>query len=119
MDGGTGSVPSQAVAEKLGHAISVLIWDDTEVVPPMEIGRKRPAHWPVTERFSTPIIIFLTVCTKNRRKVLANNSAHDLLVRNWQMKPTWLVSRYVVMPDHIHLFCAPNDFIVQPLFPWV
>jgi REP element-mobilizing transposase RayT len=28
-------------------------------------------------------------------------------------------ARYVIMPDHIHLFCAPNTLPPQPLKKWV
>ena len=35
------------------------------------------------------------------------------------MQPSWLVGRYIIMPDHIHLFCAPADLIAASLKPWV
>ncbi len=78
-------------------------------------GRKHPVHRPVREQFNTPIIIFLTVCRKARKPILVNASAHQLLREVWQTQPSWLVGRYVIMPDHIHLFCAPADLIPQPL----
>jgi REP element-mobilizing transposase RayT len=84
-----------------------------------DIGRKHPPHFPVTERFNAPIIIFLTVCTKNRQKILATELSHQLLRSAWRMRPKWLVGRYVVMPDHIHLFCAPADIYPSPLQEWV
>jgi putative transposase len=82
-------------------------------------GRKHPAHWPATERFNTPIIVFLTVCTKDRKKILANDAAHHVLREAWQKNPSWLVGRYIIMPDHVHLFCAPAEFPPMPLTPWV
>ena len=27
--------------------------------------------------------------------------------------------RYVIMPDHVHLFCAPNTYPAEPLSKWV
>jgi hypothetical protein len=42
-------------------------------------GRKHPVHALVYERHNTPVIVFLTVCTKNREAILANDSAHRLL----------------------------------------
>ncbi|MBA2585005.1 MAG: hypothetical protein H0U99_00780 [Chthoniobacterales bacterium] len=27
--------------------------------------------------------------------------------------------RYVIMPDHVHLFCAPATFAAEPLGQWV
>ena len=82
-------------------------------------GRKHPPHFPVIERHNIPIIISLTVCTKNRMPVLANDDCHKLLRETWQTRPTWLAGRYCIMPDHIHLFCAPADLLTQPLEKWV
>jgi len=54
-------------------------------------------------------IVFVTVCTRNRKPWLANPAIHAGLVRIWQEEATaWLVGRYVIMPDHIHLFAAPG-----------
>jgi hypothetical protein len=74
-------------------------------------GRKHPVHAPVYERHNTPVIVFLTVCTKDRRAILANDAAHKLLLTAWQTQPSWLVGRYVILPDHLHLFCAPAKLI--------
>ena len=76
-----------------------------------EIGRKHPPHFPPIERHNTAIIIFVTVCTKDRKRILADSGAHEVLRLAWQTKPSWLVGRYVVMPDHVHLFCAPAELI--------
>ncbi|PYL84056.1 MAG: hypothetical protein DMF17_11920 [Verrucomicrobia bacterium] len=84
-----------------------------------EIGRKHPPHFPPIERHNTAIIIFVTVCTKNRKRILADNAAHEVLRLAWQTKPSWLIGRYVVMPDHVHLFCAPAEFPSRPLLKWV
>jgi putative transposase len=27
----------------------------------------------------------------------------------WQSAQVWLVGYYLLMPDHVHLFCAPHD----------
>ena len=34
---------------------------------------------------------------------------HEALARSWQSAEAWLVGNYVVMPDHVHLFCAPKN----------
>jgi len=72
-----------------------------------EIGRKHPVHLDVHDRRDAPIIVYLTVCTKRRKPILANPAAHELFRASWREARSWLVGRYVVMPDHIHLFCAP------------
>lgn len=84
-----------------------------------EIGRKHPPHFPPIERHNTPIIVFVTICTHKRKPILANNDAHQLLCTAWRTWPTWLVGRYMIMPDHIHLFCAPADLHPQPLTKWL
>jgi putative transposase len=32
---------------------------------------------------------------------------------------TWLVGRYVILPDHVHLFCAPNGIDAPSLERWM
>lgn len=81
--------------------------------------RKKPGHFPTVETGSRSIIIFLTVCTKGRRPVLANNEAAKLIVEAWCLADFWCVGRYVIMPEHIHLFCAPNTFPPQSLKGWI
>ncbi len=54
-----------------------------------------------------PTIVFVTVCTANRKPWLATPVNHAALVRIWRNEATaWLVGRYVLMPDHVHLFAA-------------
>ena len=51
-------------------------------------------------------IYFVTACTAERRLLLANSAIHDAFVRFAQSaaeRGAW-VGRYVLMPDHIHLF---------------
>jgi putative transposase len=82
-------------------------------------GRKHPIHQPAYERFNTPIIIFVTVCTKDRKPVLANAEMHEVVRVAWQQAKNWLVGRYVIMPDHIHLFCSPQVLVPEPLQGWM
>ena len=70
--------------------------------------RRHPIHLVPREVHNRPVIIFVTTCTAKRRLVLASASAHEAIVTAWCAASTWLVGRYVIMPDHIHLFCAPN-----------
>ncbi|MDP9291891.1 MAG: hypothetical protein M3O82_05960 [Verrucomicrobiota bacterium] len=37
----------------------------------MRRARKHPVHQPMVERFNKPVIVFLTVCTQERKRVLA------------------------------------------------
>jgi len=79
--------------------------------------RKHPAHG-VLFTPNVPTIIFLTVATKDRKPWLASTEVHDLLRAVWTESRAWLVGRYVVMPDHIHLFAAPGSTDV-PFDNWV
>ena len=54
-----------------------------------EIGRKHPVHQPVQYRFNTPVIVFLTICTKNRKSILANEPVHQLLLKAWNTADSW------------------------------
>jgi hypothetical protein len=32
-------------------------------------ARKQPNHYPCMERFNEPVILFLTICTKDRKRI--------------------------------------------------
>jgi putative transposase len=84
-----------------------------------EIGRHHPVHQPPHERHNVPIIVFLTVCTKERKPILAVDYVHDALREAWAGARAWVVGRYIVMPDHLHLFCAPNALDSTPITNWI
>ncbi len=81
--------------------------------------RKRPAHFAVVEQSFRSNIIFLTVCAQDRKPIFANEAAHGTLLAAWQAATAWRVGRYTIMPDHIHLFCAPASLQHPPLAGWV
>jgi len=65
-------------------------------------------------------LFFVTFCTYERRKLLASDPVHAAFV-GFAEQAYWVrkiaVGRYVVMPDHVHLFVrGPDDF---QLGPWV
>ena len=72
-------------------------------------SRRAPPHLAIVDRGNRPNIIYLTVCTWNRQPMLANYAMYDLLIEVWQKADTWLVGRFVILPNHVHLFCAPAD----------
>ena len=82
-------------------------------------GRKHPAHTLPVERHNEPIIVFLTVCSKERKRIFTSADAAQTIADSWPKAKSWLVDRYVIMPDHIHVFCAPGVFPREPLKPWV
>ena len=81
--------------------------------------RKHPVHQPMVERFNEPVIVFLTVCTKDRKRLLAKSDVAALLQDSWRDATSWRVGRFILMPDHLHLFCAPGEAPARPLGQWV
>jgi len=82
-------------------------------------SRKSPVHYPVTWKSHRPSILFLTVCSPGRRRLYDKADVHALLRQAWQEASTWHVGRYVLMPDHVHLFCAPSSSESPPVANWV
>ena len=72
------------------------------------IGREHPAEGVYIFR-GQATIAFLTICSHQRKSQLANATIHSALVKVWRTSDVWLVGHYLIMPDHVHLFCTPND----------
>ncbi len=70
--------------------------------------RRHPVHG-VWLPPGQPVIVFLTVCTRHRRRWLATAANHNLLLSIWRRATAWCVGRYVILPDHLHLFAAPGE----------
>jgi REP element-mobilizing transposase RayT len=57
-------------------------------------------------------VFFITTCTHRRRANLATDEAARILVEEWRgarERHGWNVLRYVIMPDHVHFFCSPQE----------
>jgi putative transposase len=70
--------------------------------------RKHPVHG-VYQPDSSSAIIYLTVCARDRRPWLANELVHQQLRVTWMEATRWRVGKYMIMPDHIHLFAAETE----------
>jgi len=81
--------------------------------------RNRPSHHPVLEQGNRAILVFLTVCTRDRKPILTDAAVHALLRESWSRAMDWRVGRYVLMPDHVHLFCSPGRVDYPPLRSWL
>ena len=64
-----------------------------------------------------PTIVWL-VCTKGRQPWLNDENVRNRLIQAWRAADAWLVGRYILMPDHLHLFCSPRDLNIT-LDAWV
>jgi len=82
-------------------------------------GRAHPPHFPPIERHNTAIIVLVSVATDGRKPLLDSASVHARLRSCWLEATDWLVGRYVLMPDHLHLFCAPGRLDYPALLTWV
>jgi putative transposase len=71
-------------------------------------GRRAPAKG-VKILPHQPTIIFLTICARRPANWIASPTVHASLTEIWRNANAWLVGYYLLMPDHIHLFCAPRD----------
>jgi REP element-mobilizing transposase RayT len=59
-----------------------------------------------------PPIYFVTVCAKDRRRILADAEVVSILrdeLASARGRHGWSVGRYVAMPDHLHFFCASDE----------
>ena len=87
--------------------------NDKEELP----ERKTPNHFPHPRDECD--IIFLTVCTNRRMPILANDASHKVLRYLWHDTSHWRVGRYVIMPDHLHLFVQRASSGTIPLKRWM
>ncbi|HEX4632011.1 MAG TPA: hypothetical protein VH188_13720 [Chthoniobacterales bacterium] len=81
--------------------------------------RKHPIHFSPLEWHNRPVIIYVTTCTAKRRAILATPSLHEAIRNAWVRASTWLVGRYVILPNHVHFFCAPNGIDAPSLERWM
>ena len=76
------------------------------------VPRRRPAIGVIVSR-DHATIVFVTVCSERKSQRLANPAIHDALLDAWHAADAWSVGAYVIMPDHIHLFCSPMNENVE------
>jgi len=82
--------------------------------------RRHPAHPSPVERHNEPIVLQVTVCSRDRKPVLADERMHVALRTIWaEHARAWLTGTYVIMPDHIHLFCVPGEWPIRGIERWV
>jgi putative transposase len=82
-----------------------------------DFGRRPPRLGRV---FATSPLYFVTFCTHERQRFLATyevHSAFGLFAKHAESHFNIAVGRYVIMPDHVHLFVrGDHDF---RLGPWI
>ena len=75
----------------------------------MSLG-KPPRLEQVFQKYDPPVY-FVTLCTNSRRQLLANDAVHSAVVESGceAVRRGIALGRYVILPDHIHLFVAGDD----------
>ncbi len=69
------------------------------------LQRRHPVHGTLGFAYQ-PTIVCVTVCTHRRSPWLDNDDVRNLLFDVWEQADVWRVGRYVIMPEHIHLFAG-------------
>ena len=91
--------------------------DAQERVPPV---RHHPSRNSVmTYHDNRSVILYVTVVTEKRNPILSSEAAHNCIVDAWKTATNWLVGWYVIMPDHIHFFCAPATYPPSDFHRWM
>ena len=111
----------QPLHSKIAHEAARRIVHGVPPDEPLEAlsSRARPLHLSARESHNRAIIQFVTVCTKDRAPLLADPKVHDLLREIWSEPTDYRVGRYVLMPDHLHLFCSPGTLPPESLDRWM
>ena len=78
-------------------------------------------HLPHLRPFERAPIVFLTICTHGRQRLLASPpihvAVHNVWARSAQLNG-WFVGHYMLMPDHVHLLASPEP-AARPLAAWM
>ena len=80
--------------------------------------RKWPVHPPPVEHHDLPVIIFVTLCIKLRIATLDNPTFHQAFRQAGAEADLWRIGYYLIMPDHVHLFCGPAKFPTVDVKKW-
>lgn len=76
---------------------------------------------PHLKPFASQPIVFLTSVTHERRPLLADAGAREILTQLWSRSSEldgWFVGDYLLMPDHVHLL-ARAAVDAKPLSQWI
>jgi REP element-mobilizing transposase RayT len=71
-------------------------------------GMGHPPRIPIWLPEESAVVYFVTFCVKDRKPVLANQSALRALERAIAKLEDWWVYAGILMPDHLHLLAAPR-----------
>ena len=74
----------------------------------------------IFQSYAAPVYL-VTFCTADRVNLLANDSVHAAFCEYAEKAaPLGIaIGRYVIMPDHIHLFCTPAVHEYPTITKWI
>ncbi len=78
-------------------------------------------HLAHVSAFQDNPIVFFTVSTEKRRRILAHPECHQILRGVWERSAEydgWWVGHYILLPDHVHFFARP-EVEAQKMAKWV
>lgn len=70
------------------------------------------------ERFNEPVVLFVTICADKQENLFNTKPVQAAILDAWRMATQWRVGHYMLMPDHIHLFCVPGVWNPEPVSKW-
>src|SRR4029077_17981823 len=60
-------------------------------------------------RWKQSVIYLVTICAKDRKRVLANDAAFNAFKNAAAKLREWRVLAAILMPDHLHIVVAPRE----------
>ena len=84
-----------------------------------KLNRKHPVHIQPVIKHNMPVILFITVCSKDKQNIFNNDKFHATAIKSWKEANAWKVGYYIIMPNHIHFFCTPNSSPIYNLKLWI
>jgi len=81
--------------------------------------RQRPFPHEVNKGRSHSVVLLVTACSFERKRILDRASSLEAVVSAWNADESWVVGRYIFLPDHIHFFCSPGEMIEPRLDLWM
>jgi putative transposase len=76
------------------------------------------AHPQPVERFNEPLVLFVTICADKQENLFNKKPVQAAILDAWRMATQWRVGLYMLMPNHIHLFCVPGVLNPEPVSKW-
>ncbi len=73
---------------------------------------------PPVARHNEPVILFVTLPIRPRGAFLANAAFQSAFLGACGDADAWSTGWYVIMPDHVHLFCSPAREPRVPIKRW-